>query len=177
MESKSSQRAAFERQLLPHLDAAYNLARWLARNEHDAEDLVQESYLRALQFFGGFHGTSSGRAWLLKIVRNTFLTWREQKRKLRNQTAFDENIHSDPRESAGSVLEAIETEDRGLLRDALEKLPLEFREILVLRDLEGLSYNEIRAVTDLPLGTVMSRIARARERLKRSLAVPMQKEA
>lgn len=177
MESRSSQRTAFERQLLPHLDAAFNLARWLAQNEHDAEDLVQEAYLRALQFFDGYHSDSSGRAWLLKIVRNTFLTWRAQNRKLRNQAAFDEKIHSDPHESTGPVVEAIKTEDRGLVRDALEKLPLEFREILVLRDLEGLSYNEIGAVTDLPLGTVMSRIARARERLKRLLAEPMRKEA
>src|SRR5213082_1997027 len=123
---------------MPHLNAAYNLARWLTRNEHDAQDVVQDAFLRAFKFFGGFHGGNS-RSWLLSIVRNTAYTWLEKNRK-HELTVFD------------------------------EQLPLEFREALILRDLEGMSYKEIAEMADVPIGTVMSRLARARKQLQRSLA-------
>lgn len=156
----------FEQALLPHLDAAYNLARWLVRNEHDAEDLTQEAYLRALTFFDSFHG-GNARAWLLKIVRNTCYTFLSQTRKHELDTAFDEEIHG---AGAGDPeAPAIRDADRRIVREALEELPPEFREIVVLRDLEDLSYKEIADVANLPIGTVMSRLARARRRLEQSI--------
>src|SRR4029077_9583271 len=127
--------ARFERAILPHLDAAYNLARWLTRNAHDAEDVVQEACLRAYQFFGGFHG-SDGRAWLLTVVRNTCYTWLERNRPREPVTAFDEDKHSiaDPGASPPSL--AMRSEDRQLLYQALEQLSPEYREVIVLRELE-----------------------------------------
>jgi RNA polymerase sigma-70 factor (ECF subfamily) len=150
------------------LDAAYNLARWLSRDDHDAEDLVQAAYLRALKFFGGFHGTDA-RAWMLAIVRNACYTWLERKRSRGRATSFDEERHgvgsdtNDPEEQ-------LQREDQvRLVRRAVEDLPPDLREVVVLRELEGLSYKEISAVADIPLGTVMSRLARARERLRQRL--------
>jgi RNA polymerase sigma-70 factor (ECF subfamily) len=161
----------FEQAVLPHLGAAYNLARWLTRDAHDADDVVQEAYLRAYQFFDGFHG-GDGRAWLLRIVRNTCYTWLEKNRPREPATAFDETKHSGgmavPAPEAGLVA----AEERELLRRALAELPDEYREALVLRELEGLSYREIAAVTGAPIGTVMSRLARGRERLQQGLARP-----
>ena len=161
--------SSFERLLLPHLDAAYNLARWLTRNDDDAEDMVQEAYLRALKSFDGFLG-GDGRTWLLTIVRNTCYTWLRQNRPNKLDTVFDEEIHSG--ESDGSSPEAalLQNQDRQLLKQALEELPLGFREVLIMRELEGLSYKEIVDVAGLPLGTVMSRLARARKRLQLGLA-------
>ena len=161
--------ARFERAILPHLDAAYNLARWLTRNDHDAEDVVQEACLRAHQFFGGFHG-ADGRAWLLTVVRNTCYTWLERNRSRTPVIAFDEHKHSaaDPGTSPPSL--ALRGEDRQLLRQALEQLSPEYREVIVLRELEGFSYKDIAGITGIPLGTVMSRLARARERLQKALA-------
>jgi RNA polymerase sigma-70 factor (ECF subfamily) len=156
----------FEEAILPHLGAAYNLARWLTRDAHDAEDVVQEAYLRALQFFGGFRG-GDGRAWLLAIVRNTCYTWLERKRAHKPATAFDEETHGAAPAAQGPDAQLLRQEDAQLLRRALEELPPEFREVIVLRELEDLSYRQIAEVTGAPIGTVMSRLARARERLQR----------
>jgi len=159
----------FEQTVLPHLDAAYNLARWLTRNDHDAEDVVQEAYLRAFEFFGGFYGTD-GRGWLLTIVRNTCYTWLRRNRAEELSTPFDEEIHSEAEASPNPEELLLENADRRHLQNALEELPVEFREALVLRELEGMSYKEIANVSGVPMGTVMSRLARARDRLKDALA-------
>lgn len=159
----------FEQAVLPHLDSAYNLARWLVRNDHDAEDLVQEACLRALKSFEGFRGGDS-RAWLLAIVRNSCYTWLEQNRAL--TAAFDEEIHtaSDPSETPEALL--LRNVDASLVNDALGELPPKFREAIVLREMEGMSYHEIAALCGIPLGTVMSRLARARQRLEEILRRP-----
>ena len=157
----------FERTVLPHLDAAYNLARWLTRSDVDAEDVVQESYLRAFKFFGGFRG-GDARAWTLKIVRNVCYSWLQKNRSQEEMTGeFDEELHSV--ESCNPETILIEKIDRQMLKQILDELPVEFREIVVLRELEGLSYKEIAGIADLPLGTVMSRLARARRRLQINL--------
>jgi RNA polymerase sigma-70 factor (ECF subfamily) len=169
------QHARFEQVILPHLDAAYNLARWLTRDEQDAADVVQEASLRAWQFFGGFRG-GDGRAWLLAVVRNTCYTWLEHNRAREPAATFDEEEHSAPAAAAGPEADLLRQEDREMLGQALDELPAEFREVIVLRELEGLSYKEIAAVTSCPLGTVMSRLARARERLERALARRWHKE-
>lgn len=161
--------ASFEHLLLPHLNAAYNLARWLTRSNQDAEDVVQEAYLRALKSFDSFLG-GDGRAWLLTIVRNTCYTWLRQNRANEPDAVFDEEIHSG--EDNGSTPETLllESLDSQSVKQALEELPLEFREVLIMRELEGLSYREIANVAGLPLGTVMSRLARGRKRLHQRLA-------
>ena len=154
----------FEEAVMPHLDAAYNLARWLTRNEHDAQDMVQEAYLRALRFFGGFHGTDA-RAWLLTIVRNTCYTWLKRKQGPEFSCDFEEAVMTkesdepDPESSHELKVQA------QLINEAIEKLPVEFREVVILRELEELSYKEIAAITGIPIGTVMSRLSRARKRL------------
>ncbi len=160
-----SQHARFEHTVLPHLSAAYNLARWLTRNDHDAEDVVQEAYVRAWKFFGSFHGGES-RSWLLTIVRHTCYTWLQHNRAHDLTTVFDEEIHSVASASANPETLLLHRANQQMLRDALEALPVAFREVVVLRELEGLSYKEIAAIADLPLGTVMSRLARARTRLQ-----------
>jgi RNA polymerase sigma-70 factor (ECF subfamily) len=165
---KDERLARFELAILPHLGAAYNLACWLTRNAHDADDVVQEAYLRAYQFFDSFKG-GDGRAWLLRIVRNTCYTWLEKNRPAQPPPAFDETIHGAGRVEAPDAA-LVAGEDRELLRQALEELPSEFREVIVLRELEGLSYKEIAGVTGVPIGTVMSRLARARQRLQEGLA-------
>ena len=157
----------FEESVLPHLDAAYNLARWLTRDPADADDVVQEAFLRAFKFFDGFHGGDS-RAWVLKIVRNTFYSWLQKNRGHEIATEFDEEQHSIGTRDPEAVL--IGKIDSQILKVLLEELPLEFREIVILRDLEGLSYKEIAHVADMPLGTVMSRLARARRHLQTGLA-------
>jgi RNA polymerase sigma-70 factor, ECF subfamily len=161
-----------EESLLPHLDAAYNLARWLVRNKQDAEDVVQESYLRALRFWGDFRGGDS-RPWLLKIVRNTAYTLHHRKRQQELATTFDEDIHSEEAGSLSPEALALQSADKQFVRKALEELPLKFREVLVLRELEGLSYKEIAAATGMPVGTVMSGLSRARVMLRQSLTKPM----
>jgi RNA polymerase sigma-70 factor (ECF subfamily) len=160
----AEERKRFEQALLPHLDAAYNLARWLTGDDHDAEDLVQGAYLRALKFFGGFRGTNS-RAWLLTIVRNVCHTWRDQKRACGTAMAFDEEVHGVESDTLGPEQRLLREEDKQSVRRAVEELPVERREVVVLRELEGLSYKEIAEVAEIPLGTVMSRLARARHRL------------
>ena len=170
-----SKLASFETAVLPHLDAAYNLARWLTRNDADAEDVVQEAYLRAFRFFGGFHG-EDGRAWLLEIVRNTSYTWMQRNRSPELNMPLDD----EPREVEGDDLNPeellLQKADAQTLRQAVEELPLEFREVLVLRELDEMSYKQIAAVADLPLGTVMSRLARARKRLQHILVGHTQTE-
>ena len=165
----------FEQSILPHLDAAYNLARWLTRNEHDAEDMAQESYLRAFKFFDGFHGTDA-RAWLLAIVRNTCYTWLQQNRGRETMASFDEEIHTIENEASNPAKLVLKSDDREMLKQALEELPVEFREVVVLRDLEELSYKQVAEVANIPLGTVMSRLARARERLKRLLCARLKEK-
>lgn len=154
--------------MLPHLDGAYTLARYLVRDEHDAEDVVQEAYLRAVRHFGTFRG-GDGRAWLLAIVRNCARTWQRRRRVDALSTEFDEMLHSG--ESGGADAEAALSrgEARETLRHALDRLPAEFREALVLRELHGLPYREIAQVTGSPIGTVMSRLARARQKLLEAL--------
>ncbi len=166
----------FEKAVLPHLDAAYNLARWLTRSDHDAEDVAQEAYLRAFRFFDGFRGGDS-RSWLLTIVRNTCYTWLKQNRAHELTSVFDEEIHSVDSDSPNPEAMLLQSVDNQLLRQALEELPVEFREVLILHELEGLSYKEIAVIADIPMGTVMSRLARARERLEQSLTDRIRKEA
>ncbi|HJR10395.1 MAG TPA: sigma-70 family RNA polymerase sigma factor [Rhodanobacteraceae bacterium] len=159
--------ATFESEVMRHLDAAHNLARWLARNDQDAEDVVQEAVLRAYRFFGGFRG-GDARVWLLAIVRNTFYTQRSQSPAAGSVDEFDEAIHGgEDGDDPQSVL--LRAADAQSLHAALERLPPEFREVLVLRELEECSYKEIASITRLKIGTVMSRLARARARLEREL--------
>jgi len=167
--------ASFEETMLPHMDAAHNLAKWLLRNEEDARDVVQEAYLRAFKSFGGFHG-SNGRAWLLTIVRNTSYTLLKKNHAVDLTTTFDEEIHTSGQESVSPATLLERSEDADLVREAMDKLPVDFREILVLRHLEGLSYNEIADIAQIPPGTVMSRLARARGKLKECLATRVGKE-
>jgi len=167
----------FEEIFAVHLDAAYNLARWLTRDESNAEDVVQEACLRAFKFIDSFHG-GNGRAWLLAIVRNTFYTWLEKNRPQMLNVPFDEDTLA----ANGSEVDALtidasygvdrllEKEDsRRLVNHALEQLPTEFREVIVLRELEDMSYKEIATVANVPIGTVMSRLARARKLLQQHL--------
>jgi RNA polymerase sigma factor (sigma-70 family) len=162
---RAEKRAEFEAAVLPHLDAAYNLARWLLRSEHEAEDVVQEAYVRALRFFGGFRGGDS-RGWLLTIVRNVSYTWLRKRRPDELNLSLDEELHGreeGARDPEGEVLRKAEVRS---VKQALETLPLELREVIVLRELEGFSYAEIASVAEIPLGTVMSRLSRARSRLR-----------
>ncbi len=161
--------------MVPCLDAAYNLARWLTRNEQDAEDLVQEGCLRAVRFFGDFRGTDA-RAWLLKIIRNTFYSQLQQTWRSKETTTFDEEIHSNEGGPPSPETLLLRNASSELLRKGLEDLPVKFRVVLALRELEGLSYREIAEVADIPLGTVMSSLARARDRLRQSLAALLDKE-
>src|SRR5207248_3393593 len=172
--AKKEDLMSFEAVMLPHLDAAHNLAKWLLRNEQDAQDVVQEAYLRAFKSFGGFHG-SNARAWLLTIVRNTSYTLLKKNRAVDFTTPFDEEIHATGHESVSPATILEHSEDAELIKEAMDALPAEFREILVLRHQEGLSYKELGDIAQIPLGTVMSRLARARDKLKEYLAVRMSK--
>ncbi len=163
----------FEETVMAHLDAAYNLARWLARNERDAEDVVQEACLRAFRFYASFHG-GNARAWLLAIVRNTYYTWLEKNRAQMQNVEFTDDtvaaVDYDMATTADSVERLLQEDDtRQLVRRALEMIPSEFREVIVLRELEDLSYREIAQVADIPLGTVMSRLSRARKLMLKAL--------
>jgi RNA polymerase sigma-70 factor (ECF subfamily) len=167
--------SSFEALMLPYLDAAHNLAKWLLRNEEDAQDVVQEAYLRAFKSFSGFHG-SNGRAWLLTIVRNTSYTLLKKNHAVDLTTTFDEEIHASGYESISPATILEHSEDAKLMSQAMDELPAEFREILTLRHQEGLSYKEIAEVTQVPPGTVMSRLARAPAKLKECLAAHIGKE-
>jgi RNA polymerase sigma-70 factor, ECF subfamily len=166
----------FERAVLPHLDAAYNLARWLMRNEQDAQDVAQEAYLRAFRFFPGFRG-GDARAWLLKIVRNTCYTWLHANRLLQDAAEFDENVLPSGPCAPNPEEAALQKDSDILVRKALERLPPNFREVVVLRELEGMSYREIAAITGMPSGTVMSSLSRARSRLRQVLTTCMNGDA
>ena len=155
----------FEQTILPHLDAAYNLARWLVGNDTDAQDVVQEASLRALKFFDGFRGENA-RAWLLTIVRRTCYTWLSRNRSHVPITdIIEETVPAEDSTTNPETL-AARTSDAQLVRAALEKLPVEFREIIVWREMEGFSYKEIADTAGIPIGTVMSRLARARKQLQ-----------
>jgi len=165
---KQNKLASFEEAVLPHLDAAHNLARWLTRNDADADDVVQEAYLRAFKFFGGFHG-ADGRSWLLAIVRNTCYTWMQRNRSPELTVSLDDDAPEIESKDLNPEALLLQSADTQMVRQALEDLPVEFREVLVLRELEEMSYREIASITDLPLGTVMSRLARGRKRLQLAL--------
>ncbi len=175
---ETPKRERFEQTVLPHLDAAYNLARWLTRNDQDAQDVTQEACLRAFRFFDGYQGGNM-RAWFLTIVRNTCYTWLHQNRAPGgSDEVFDEEIHStDESGGASPEIQALAGADRETLRRALEELPEVFREVLVLRELEGMSYKEIADVSSVSWGTVMSRLARARTRLRQALGASLGKES
>lgn len=153
---------------MPHLDAAYTLARYLTRDPHDAEDAVQEAYLRAMKYFGSYRG-GDPKAWILAIVRNECRSkWlRRQDAKWAKSEEFDEEIHSDQSASADAL--ALETEAKETVREALDLLPPEFREVIVLREIQGLSYQEIADIVKAPIGTVMSRLSRGRARLEKTV--------
>jgi RNA polymerase sigma-70 factor (ECF subfamily) len=167
-----SQLPNFEQAVLPHLDAAYNLARWLMRNEQDAQDVAQEAYLRAFRFFPGFRG-GDARAWLLKIVRNTCYTWLHANRPLQDAAEFDENVFPPDSHSPNPEEIVLQNDSDTLVRKALEMLPSNSREVLILRELEGMSYKEIADITGMPIGTVMSSLSRARGRLRQVLTTLM----
>jgi RNA polymerase sigma factor (sigma-70 family) len=162
----------FETVVLVHLDSAYNLARWMTRGEHDAQDVVQEAFLRAYRAFAALRGAEDARCWLLAIVRNTCRTWLD-----RNRRGEPAGLTAEDLEHAGDdgglgdpgrlMLRRADAEE---VRAAIESLPAEFREAIVLRELEGLSYKEVAAVAGVPIGTVMSRLARARGRLELMLS-------
>jgi RNA polymerase sigma-70 factor, ECF subfamily len=174
--TKTDPALRFQQLVMPHMDAAYNLARWLAGNAHDAEDITQEAFLRAFKFFDSLRGDDA-KMWLLKIVRNTFYSQWRRARGRDESTEFDEQIHSlgdgDGIAGAGRADDNPEAilargEDMRLLDRALDEIPVEYREALVLREIEDLSYKEIAAAMEVPIGTVMSRIARGRRLLLRT---------
>src|SRR5205809_2509798 len=173
--AQKAELTSFEAMMLPHMDAAHNLARWLLRNEQDAQDVVQEAYLRAFKSFSGFHG-SNGRAWLLTIVRNTSYTLLKKNRVAELTATFDEEIHTAGHESVSPATILEHSENAELIKEAMDELPAEFREILALRHQEGLSYKEIGDIAQLAPGTVMSRLARARAKLKEYLAAQIGKD-
>jgi RNA polymerase sigma factor (sigma-70 family) len=173
--TNSYQREQFEQLVLPHMDAAYNLARWLVRNPHDAEDLAQEAMTRAIKFFSGFRG-GDPRAWLLTIVRNSCFTWLGRNRA-KDLAEFQEEAHSPGISSSADQSSiqmppsnpetmAVAQAESARVRRALEELPVIFREAVVMREIEGMSYKEIADVTSVSIGTVMSRLARGRDRLR-----------
>jgi RNA polymerase sigma-70 factor, ECF subfamily len=169
----SQDQVRFEALVLPHLDAAFNLARWLLRSGADAEDVAQEAMLRSYRFFPGFHG-GDARAWLLRIVRHTCYTWLDRNRRVKDITEFNEEVHG----TSGATPEAlaIEGDNRERLTHALESLPSRYREVIVLRELEGCSYKEIATIAAIPIGTVMSTLSRARRQLQAALSHPRRQE-
>ena len=167
--------STFDHLMLPHLDAAYNLARWLLRNDHDAQDAVQEACLRAYRALDRFRG-GDGRAWLLTIVRNVCYTQLRSARRRPAVEAFDDDAHGSTEDLAEAKALAWRETKGAQLQQALERLPAEFREVLVLHELEGLAYREIAVIAEIPLGTVMSRLARARHKLQAELLTLAGKE-
>jgi RNA polymerase sigma-70 factor (ECF subfamily) len=164
-------RKRFELLAMPHLNAAYNLARWLTHNDHDAQDVVQESFVRALRYLASFRGDSA-RAWLLQIVRHTCYSWLKENRPVEHVVLDDsddawQDIPAPDADEPHSI--AIRKADRLQINEAIAALPVAYREVLVLRELEDLSYNDIARIADIPLGTVMSRLARARGLMREAL--------
>jgi RNA polymerase sigma factor (sigma-70 family) len=153
--------------LLPHLDAAYNFARYLSRNDSDAADVVQEAFLRALRYSDSFTGQNP-RAWLFAIVRNTFFSMRKGNIPADTAVPFDEELHREG-EQPGPEAQMLKSADARIVTEALDELSVEYREVIVLREFEDLSYKEIARVTGAPVGTVMSRLARARDHLTRAI--------
>jgi RNA polymerase sigma-70 factor, ECF subfamily len=168
------ERRRFEESVLPHVDAAFNLARWLLRDKANAEDATQDAMMRAYRFFGGYR-SGDARAWLLQIVRNCCYTWLRKNRPQEEISVVEEDAM--PAEGPSPEALAIASVDRERVARALEALPVHFREILVLRELEGCSYKEIAAITAHPIGTVMSALSRARRQLREALAEPREKES
>jgi RNA polymerase sigma-70 factor (ECF subfamily) len=164
---------SFEQTVLPHLDAAYNLARWLAGNDADAQDVAQEASLRAFKFFGSFRGDNA-RAWLLTIVRNTFHTWLRKNRPPGVSVELDEEVLNIEDVTVNAEVLNARLGDAEAVRRAVAGLPVEFREIVVLREMEGFSYKEIADLAEVPIGTVMSRLARARKLLQKQLSEEFQ---
>jgi RNA polymerase sigma-70 factor (ECF subfamily) len=164
--------ATFDDIVLPHLDAGYRLARWLVGNQHDAEDVVQDAALRALRYFRTFSG-GNGRAWFLRIVRNTCYGWRNRKPPAAIEL-FDEEQHSDVNATKDPETLLLDAANAELVDDAIRTLPDRFRELLVLRELEGLSYQELADVLDIPIGTVMSGLSRARQAFRRALLLELE---
>ena len=162
MSTENAKPSLFERLIVPHLDASYNLAHWLSRSGPDAEDIVQEAYLRAYRHFDTFTG-ENGRAWILAIVRNTYLTW--QGRQKGESVMFDESTHRADSTLGNPEQEVLRKAEIGCLQSCIESIPIEHREILIMRELEELSYKEIANVASIPIGTVMSRLSRARKLL------------
>jgi RNA polymerase sigma-70 factor (ECF subfamily) len=162
-------RRRFEAIVLPHLDAAYNLARWLTGNENDARDMVQDASLRAFKFFGGFRG-GDARAWLLTIVRNTAFTWLQRRRTTEHVFEDEDELEKleDVSVNPAELLERSANVE--MVRGAIAQLAPEFREAIVLREMEGFSYKEIADIAGIRIGTVMSRLARGRRELQRILA-------
>ena len=169
--SDEEDRRRFEALAMPHLDAAYNLARWLTHNDHDAQDVVQEAMLRAMRYIGGFRGDAA-RAWLLQIVRHTCYSWLRQNRPTAN-VLIDDVADTSQWLAAPSADEppaqAKRRADREQINAAIAGLPVPYREVLVLRELEDLSYNDIARIAEIPVGTVMSRLARARGLMRTAL--------
>jgi RNA polymerase sigma-70 factor (ECF subfamily) len=163
----------FERVVLPYLDDAYTLARYLLRDEHDAQDVVQEASLRAFRYFDGYSG-GDAKAWLLAIVRNCSLTWRYRHRADAQTVSFMDGVDAPADVGNEADTAAIESSERARVQRAIDALPAEFREVIVLREVQDLSYKEISDVSGVPIGTVMSRLARARRRLAVLLGVDAQ---
>ncbi|CAN5470972.1 RNA polymerase sigma factor [soil metagenome] len=169
--SDDENRRRFEALAMPHLDAAYNLARWLTRNDHDAQDVVQEALMRALRYIGGFRGEGA-RAWLLQIVRHTCYSWLRENRPAEQAPQGDaEDAWQDIAAPAGDepLSVALRKADSAQIDAAIAALPIPFREVLVLRELEDLSYADIARIAEIPIGTVMSRLARARGLMRTAL--------
>jgi RNA polymerase sigma-70 factor (ECF subfamily) len=165
----TTDQSPFEQIVLPHLDSAYNVARWLTGNERDAEDVTQEGCLRAFKFFSTFRG-GDARAWLLTIIRRTAWTWLRRNRRFEDSVEFDDDLHGGENLAESPEVSLVRAGDVETVRQALETLPVLFREVLVLRELEGCSYKEIADIAGVPVGTVMSRLARARRQLQSAFA-------
>jgi RNA polymerase sigma-70 factor (ECF subfamily) len=171
-----TQRGSFDEIILPHLDSAHNLARWLLRGSDHAEDVVQEACLRAFRYFGTFRG-GNARAWLLKIVRTTAFRWLQKNRVQHLATEFNEALHSEECEALNPETLLLQGENTRLLEQAMDHLPDRLREVLILRELEGLSYKEIADVAGVPIGTVMSTLFRARERFRHAASDLVRRQA
>jgi RNA polymerase sigma factor (sigma-70 family) len=165
-------RQTFEEVVLPHLDAAFNYARWLTRSDADAEDVVQDAYVRALRFFSSLRNDDA-RSWLLTIVRNTWYGRFPHTKSAKQTSMYDDMTHDRPDDGLDPEALVMQQQSVEKVQRAVQELPADFREVIVLRELEGLSYKEIAAVAGIPIGTVMSRLARARERLLAILGPPV----